>query len=114
MSWFYVDDGFWSHPKTLGITMSAAGVWVLGGSWCARHLTDGYIPADALAMVCRRRLTREPAELVERTLWTPVGDGWQYVDWTQWQKSKAEVEKKREASRSRVEAWRRKRQTGDL
>jgi hypothetical protein len=106
VTWFAVDDKFWSHPKTLGISLSAVGVWTLAGSWCSSHLTDGYIPADALAMVCRRKTTAQVQELVERNLWTPMGDGWQFVDWSQWQKSKTEVEAKRAATRARQEAYR--------
>lgn len=112
MTWFYVDDKFWSHPKTIGISLSAVGVWTLAGSWCASHLTDGYIPADALHMVCRRNTSKPVQELVDRCLWTPAGDGWQFVDWLQWQKSRETIEGKRAATRARQEAWRqRQRQT---
>lgn len=112
MTWFYVDDKFWSHPKTIGISTSAAGVWVLAGTWCMAHLTDGYIPADALTMVCRRKPTKEAAELVDRDLWAPTFDGWQYVDWLQWQKSKEVIEGRRAAAKARQEAWRAKRRGG--
>ena len=43
MTWFYVDDNFSTHPKCIGISMEAVGVWTMAGTWCARHLTDGYI-----------------------------------------------------------------------
>lgn len=111
MTWFTVDDGFWSHPKTIGISLGAVGVWTLAGSWCAQHLTDGYIPADALAMICRRKVDRQAQELVERNLWTPVGDGWQFVDWSQWQLTRAEVEARRAGARER-QARRRRRADG--
>jgi hypothetical protein len=113
VTWFAVDDKFWSHPKTIGISLSAVGVWTLAGSWCSAHLTDGYIPADALHMVCRRRTATQVQELVDRNLWTPLGDGWQFVDWAQWQKSKAEVEERRLANRERVAKWRRENKSDD-
>lgn len=106
MTWFYVDDNFSTHPKCIGISMEAVGVWTMAGTWCARHLTDGYIPADALPMVCGRKVNRAAQELVNRTLWTPTGDGWQFVDWLQWQKPRAEIEAKRADARKRQEAWR--------
>ena len=113
MSWFTVDDKFYSHPKVLGIGLPAVGVWTLAGSWCSAHLTDGYIPADALRLVCsvltpadQRALGRATHELVERSLWTPSGDGWQFVDWGQWQKSREQVLAARAATRARQEAYR--------
>lgn len=106
MTWFHVDDGFWSHPKTIGISLEAVGVWTLAGSWCAQHLTDGYIPADALLMICRRRTPRAAQELVDRNLWIPVADGWQFVDWRQWQRTRSDIEARRRATRERVTRWR--------
>jgi hypothetical protein len=44
---FRVSDGFPDHPKTLGLTLEAIGLWTLAGCWCARYLTDGYIPIEA-------------------------------------------------------------------
>jgi hypothetical protein len=93
----------------LGITLQAVGVWTLAGSWCAAHLTDGYIPADALRMVCRRNAATYAQELVDRNLWAAAGDGWQFVDWAQWNPTKATIEAKRDANRARVEAYRRRR-----
>jgi hypothetical protein len=101
VTWFYVDDKFWSHPKTIGISLSAVGVWTMAGTWCMAHLTDGYIPSDALRMVCRRKTLKEEQELVIRNLWTEVGDGYQFVDWLQWQRSREYIESKRAASRDR-------------
>jgi hypothetical protein len=115
MTWFAVDDKFWSHPKTIGISLSAVGVWTLAGSWCSAHLTDGYIPEDALLMVCRNKATRRPIqELLDRNLWTVAGDGFQFVDWMQWQRSKTEIQAKRAATRARQEAYRERKRQGSL
>jgi len=110
VTWFYVDDNFSTHPKCIGISMEAVGVWTMAGTWCARHLTDGYIPADALVMVCGKKVARAAQELVTRSLWTHTGDGFQFIDWTQWQKPRSEIEARRAATRARQEAWRKRQQ----
>lgn len=91
--------------------MQAVGVWTLAGSWCAAHLTDGQVPADALRLVCRRNVDKYARELVERHLWAEEIDGWAFVDWHQWQASKATIEAKRESARAR-QARRRRRADG--
>lgn len=44
MPWFNVDDGFAFHRKAVMAGNSAIGMWVRAGSWCARELTDGFVP----------------------------------------------------------------------
>jgi len=100
-----VDDGFGSHPKTLGMSLEAVGAWTLAAVWCARHLTDGYIPNEAMATVIgRKRAVLK--ELADRNLITPAPGGWQYVDWSQYQRTRAQVEAEREAGRRRLADWR--------
>jgi hypothetical protein len=105
MTWFYIDDGFVDHPKVLAIPKPqrarAVGIWTQCGVWCARHLTDGYMPpgvpgeygarpADvALLVDCRVRLGG--AGLWERV----EGGGLLFHDWTIWQKSREEIEARR-------------------
>ena len=105
---FRVSDGFPSHPKTLGLSLEAIGLWMLAGTWCARYLTDGYIPRDAMAMYMNGS-SRPVDELVERNLLAPVADGWLFVDWSQWQRTKADVESERAQWRARQARARRKR-----
>jgi len=100
-----VHDTFGTHPKTLGMTLQAAGAWTLAAVWCARHLTDGYIPNDAMTQIVGRR-TSILKELADRNLITPAPGGWQYVDWLQYQRSKAEVLRERAANRERLARWR--------
>lgn len=111
MAWFKVDDGFWCHPKSIGISANAAGVWVLAGAWCAQNLTDGAITTDQLRCVCPMATrTAAASELVRRGLWEATPTGWQFVDWEQWQPTKAQVEARREAE---AEKKRRQRRGGD-
>ena len=87
MTWFKVDDKLHDHKKARGISLAAAGLWVLSGSWCGDNRTDGFIPAS----VIRRwgATARHAKELVERALWEPAqhdGEaGYQFVGWSEWQ-----------------------------
>jgi hypothetical protein len=116
VTWFYVDDGFSDHPKVKRIPRSrrsaALGLWVLAGSWCARHLTDGWVPAF---MVDELGSGEECAEaLVAARLWERAKrddeDGFIFVDWATWQlKTREIVERERAASKERQARFRGKR-----
>jgi len=109
---FRVSDGFPSHPKTLGLSLEAIGLWMLAGTWCARYLTDGYIPRDAMAMYMNGS-SRPVDELVERNLLTPVADGWLFVDWSQYQRTRQQIEAQRVSNRERGKRWREKGRSRD-
>jgi hypothetical protein len=98
--WFKVDDGFHGHPKVMDLSVEAVGLWTLAGSWCAKYLTDGFVPEKTV-----RRLGGGPdlaGELYAAGLWEASNGGWQFKDWTDYQPSKAEVEAERQAARDRM------------
>lgn len=98
---FRVDDGFHLHPKTVGLPLDAIGLWTLAGSWCARYLTDGYIPDEVLRGFAGRRSAAIQA-LVERNLIQQIERGYLFTDWLDYQRSRAEVEEQRELNRQRA------------
>lgn len=101
---FRVSDGFPQHPKCIGISLEAVGLWTLAGAWCSKYLTDGYIPSDVLAQFSRR--PKVVQELADRNLLVVAPGGWQFVDWDQYQRTRAQVEAERERSRERLAKWR--------
>jgi hypothetical protein len=78
MTWFKVDDSFHSHPKALKAGNAALGLWVRCGSYCAQHLTDGFIPREIALLYGTTSLA---SKLVAAGLWTVVQDGWKMHDW---------------------------------
>ncbi|GAB3125822.1 hypothetical protein [Glaciibacter psychrotolerans] len=100
MPWFKVDDGFHGHPKVVDLSMAAIGLWTVAGSWCAKYLTDGFVPD--------RTVTRlggspdEAAELVKSVLWDAAEGGYQFKDWEDYQPLKEEVEAERLAAQERM------------
>ncbi|ANA85290.1 replication initiation protein [Gordonia phage BritBrat] len=98
MTWFKVDDGFWSHPKSATLTNDAVALWVRAGAYSCQHLTDGFIKTAVL------RLLGEPdaaGELVESGLWLEASGGWRFHDWDQYQETSDTVKKRREEARER-------------
>lgn len=106
MPWFKIDDGFHGHPKVVELSLAAVGAWTLAGSWCAKYLTDGYIPAQTLT-----RLGADPAhasELVLAQLWDTELGGYSFRDWADYQPLKADVEAERRAAQERMRVVRAK------
>lgn len=99
MTWFHIDDSFWSHPKTINLSRGAVALWVRAGSYCGKHLTDGFLSEQALWMC--QGTTEEATELVEASLWLRAANGWQFHDWADYQDTKDTVLKRREAWRNR-------------
>jgi hypothetical protein len=108
MPWFKVDDNLGSLVETTRIPRAhrgaAMGLWVLAGSWSARELTDGHIPAHMVDELCS---TAEDAQrLVECGLWVTVDDGWQFARWEGEQPLREAVLEGRRKNAERQNKWR--------
>ncbi len=66
MPWFNVDDGFAFHRKTVRAGNAAVGLWARAGSWCAKELTDGFVPDH---MVRTMGTVKQAERLVAAGLW---------------------------------------------
>ncbi|WP_343466372.1 hypothetical protein AAI421_14555 [Rhodococcus aetherivorans] len=114
MTWFKVDDGFYDHPKVLGLDMSAIGLWTMAGAYCARHLTDGVITDRQIRSIGGTR--KQAEKLVTAGLWSaddapPSARRYAFNDWRDFQPSRDEVTAKREEARERMAAARAKKRT---
>lgn len=103
MPWFNVDDGFSNSKPVLRIPRryrcTAIGLWTMAGSWSAKELTDGFIPDHAIEEFCS---TPAMAELLVRAgLWKRVAGGWQFENWSKYQKTKEQVYAYRSAEAER-------------
>ena len=104
MAWFKVDDGFWSHPKTLALSNDAIALWLRSGTWSCQQLTDGLIPHHALAMFGIPAAA--VGELVDVGYWEPATDGYLFHDWAEYQEASEKVKERRTAARNRMKAVR--------
>lgn len=100
MTWFKVDDKFWSHRKTRSLTDAAVALWVRAGSYCGDHLTDGVIEHADVEFIGGDKGAAE--ELVRAGLWLHHVKGYQFHDWEKYQPSRSKVEREREQARERM------------
>lgn len=107
MAWYKVDDRLPTSRKLIRIPRSkraaAIGVWTLAGAWSMHDLTDGFVPAY---MIEEWGGDESHADaLVNAGMWEEDerdGDpGYQFVNWDEYQPTKADVEAKRERDRER-------------
>lgn len=108
-----VYDGLPSHAKVLRIPRAdraaAMGTWVLCMSWSNEHLTDGYLPAWMVAEVGGSDAGAEA--LVAVGLWRRKREGYVFVNWSEHNATRDQVEKAREANRTRQQRFRQKQPT---
>lgn len=116
MTWARLDDRFGEHPKVVALSDVAFRVHVMAICYCARNLTDGFVPAGAARLMGATPKTLRA--LVEAGLWAHACGGYRIHDYLDYNPSKAEVEdaaaKRSEAARiagnASAEARQRKRQ----
>lgn len=99
MATFPLSDGFYADPAFLGLSGDAVALWTRSVSWSTHHLTDGFVPTSALA-VLQVHDEQSPAELVARGIWKRTRGGFRFVVWPR-QASSDYVEAKRDADRAR-------------
>jgi len=91
MVWLRLEDSFGDHPKIAGLTDRAFRAHVLGLLYCARQVSDGFVPT---ALAPKGRTIQE---LTAAGLWTATLRGFTIHDWLDWNPSRAEVDSKRYA-----------------
>ncbi|MDY1005723.1 hypothetical protein [Curtobacterium sp. CFBP9011] len=115
MPWFKVDDGLPSSRKVLGIPrrdrLAAIGLWTLAGAWSAKELQDGAVPSY---MIVELGATRRVAEaLVTVGLWSRTSSGYSFVNWDDFQPTKADVLSAREKNAEKLRKWRQRNRDRD-
>jgi len=103
VTWFKVDDTFYDHPKIFDAPDCAVALWTRAGTWSARNLTDGFVPAGMPARLCDDPDTAV-RQLLNRGLWDRTRGGFQFHDWADYQPSAESVKALRE---KRAEAGKR-------
>lgn len=110
MPYALIDDQMYDHPKFVGLSDAAVGLWTRGLSWCTRHLTDGVIPKSAVAKISSsgdRARASCVRELLAAGLWDDAGESFSYHDFSHHNPSAAKVKARRdEVSEAKARAGR--------
>jgi hypothetical protein len=93
-----LDDSVMDNPKMLALSDRAFRGWVWGLCYAQRHLTDGFLPLQALTAAVKRAA----GELQTRGLWGVVDRGFQIHDYLEYQDSKELVESRKASARDRM------------
>lgn len=102
MTWVKLDDTFPDHPKIIAAGDAAAWLWVSSVCFASRHLTDGFIPNDAVArLTSQRRVHQLVAKLLEVGLWEAATGGYWVHDYEEKQRTRSQVDRQRESARQR-------------
>lgn len=104
MPWARLDDKFHSHPTTWQVGLESIGLFALGLSYAAEHLTDGWLPEEWVwSRVPATSRNKDPRGVIQRLedarLWERIEGGWMIVEYLVYNPSKAQVEAEREAHR---------------
>lgn len=106
MPWVRIDEHAMSHPKIAGLSDGAFRLWVQALAHCQNVLTDGFVVVIALRGLSAYTLKRR-TELVEAGLWkNQAGGGVVVHDYLQWNDSREQVLKARDAAKDRRRRWR--------
>lgn len=80
--WARVDDNWWCHPKVIGLTLSARGLWITALSWSCAQRSDT-VPEGFIRMVGASK--PEANELLAACLWEQVEGGYRIHNWRKYQ-----------------------------
>jgi hypothetical protein len=98
MPWVKLDDQFADHPKIAAAGPLASWLHVCGLCYCARFLTDGFIPNGQIRKLADLDNTVELADkLVEVGIWEKVEGGYQIHDYLEYNPSREQVLATRQA-----------------
>lgn len=94
MPWAALDDEFHSHPKILQVGNAGAGLFARALSYCAAHLTDGFVP-DGFVRQATEGKVALARKVEEGHLWRRVEGGYEIPDYLQFNPSREQVAAKR-------------------
>lgn len=102
MTWVRIDDQLHAHPKfrlAWELEPTSIGLELFALSHSAAYLTDGCIDGLFVRQWFRNARRRERAikALVESGLWVPDGAGWQIHDYLDYNESREDIQRRRQA-----------------
>lgn len=107
MSWVKIDDQFVDHPKLVRVGSVAGWLYVCGLCYCARYLTDGFIPKEQVSrMVTDHDVTPLVTALLTQQLWVTVDGGYKVHDYLKYNPSQKQVLEQREYNAKRQAKFR--------
>lgn len=98
MTWVKLDDRFFDNPKIAAISDAGQLAVLKAFTYCARELTDGFIPLKKAKEYASPKVVKE----LVPGLWEPCAGGFRVHDFLQYNPTRAQVLAEREAARRRM------------
>lgn len=106
MPWVKLDDGFFDNDKIVAAGKDARDLYLAGLCYCARQLTDGFIPEERLSRLAIEAGATDVKDAVRRLctvirgarfpLWEAVDGGYRVHDYHEYNPTREEVLEMRE------------------
>jgi hypothetical protein len=106
MTWIRVDDQFADHPKVMALgrdRLSGLGLWHVAAAYCARYLTDGFVPESFIQAQAPKGLARR---MIDVGLFTASDGGYRLHDWLDYNPPREKILAERKAAKERMNAAR--------
>jgi len=97
MAWLKLDDQIFLNRKVAQCDTSAKMLYIVGLSYCANQLTDGFIPEATLPLLAGMagldwQIAKQSAgKLLDVCLWSATQNGWQIPDYLEYNPSREQV-----------------------
>lgn len=111
MPWVKLTDDFYDDPKMKAAGPLGLAMWAVGLTWCARNLTDGFVPFGQVeCLLALRGIEWEGVQvgpdtlvrtLIDVGLWSDAPGGYEVNNYLRYQPSRAKVLADRERERER-------------
>lgn len=115
MSWVKLDDAFFDNDKIVAVGRDARDLYLAGLCYCARSLTDGFIPEDRICRLALEASITDIKEAIQRLtrvvrgakwpLWETTQGGYVVHDYREYNPCADDVKKQREENKRRQAAW---------
>ena len=113
MGWARLDDSFHDHPKLIGLSLEALGLWTKCFTWAHRHhgssIALGHLPAGLPTTFAGGRSLKLSRELVAARLWDvePELGGWRIHDYEDYLPASERPQTAQEVRNARSDAGKR-------
>lgn len=111
MGWARLDDSFHDHPKLIGLSLEALGLWTKCLTWAHRHhdveRAVGFLPTGLPELFAGARGKKLGNELVTHRLWDSCDGGWVIHGYTDYLPASERPQTASDVSKARSEAGKR-------
>ena len=101
LPWVRLDTQWFANPKFLHLISDrkhrAITAYFAGLAWSGAQGQAGYVPQAALPMI--HATVKDAADLAAVRLWVPDEGGWQINDWSEYQPTNEEHERRSQRAR---------------